>query len=195
MRTAILTALLATSIAATAGAQVAPDTTMRPDTSAGKKELPLVAARTIDIDTDEGSWMSVDVSHDGRTVVFDLLGDLYTVPLGGGEAQQVTSGLAFDGQPRFSPDGKWIAFTSDRDGAENVWIQNVETRETRQITRLKDKVIQSPAWTPDGKYIVATVGDIVFKPGKLWMFHVDGGTGIPILKSKPPPWTHATWKH
>lgn len=184
MRIAILTAALVTSIAAMAGAQVAPDTTMRPDSSAGKKELPLAAARTIDIDTDEGSWMSVDVSPDGRTVVFDLLGDLYTVPLGGGEARQVTSGLAFDGQPRYSPDGKWIVFTSDRDGAENVWIQNVETREARQITKLKDKVIQSPAWTPDGKYVVATVGDIVFKPGKLWMFHVDGGTGIPILKSR-----------
>ena len=146
------------------------------------KELPLVPTRSISLDTDEGSWLSVDVSPDGRSVAFDLLGDLYTVPLAGGTAAPLTSGMAFDAQPRYSPDGKWIAFTSDRDGAENVWIMNVETKETRQITKLKDRVIQSPEWTPDGKYIVVTIGDIVFKPGKLWMFHVDGGSGIQLIK-------------
>lgn len=175
--------VLALVLATTSNAQGVPlDTAKKADT--GKKELPLQVARTIDIDTDEGSWMSVDVSRDGRTVAFDLLGDLYTVPLNGGTATQVTSGLAFDGQPRFSPDGNWLAFTSDRDGAENVWIQNVSTKETRQITKLRDKVVQSPEWTPDGKYVVATVGDIVFKPGKLWMFHIDGGVGVQMIRSK-----------
>ena len=149
---------------------------------APKKDLPLIPTRSIDINTEEGSWLSVDVSPDGKTVAFDLLGDLYTVPLAGGATTQITSGMAFDGQPRYSPDGKWIAFTSDRDGAENVWIMNVETKETRQVTKLKDKGLQSPEWTPDGKYIVVTVGDITFKPGKLWMFHVDGGTGIQLIK-------------
>src|SRR5262245_18021552 len=113
-----------------------------------KKPLPLVATRSIDIDTDEGSWISVDVTPDGRTIVFDFLGDIYSVPIAGGEATPLTTGMAFDGQPRVSPDGKWIAFTSDRDGSENVWILNRETRETRQITRLKDKGVQSPQWTP-----------------------------------------------
>ena len=155
----------------------------KPDTT--KKPLPLVATRSIDIDTDEGSWISVDVTPDGRTIVFDFLGDIYDVPIGGGQATPLTSGMAFDGQPRVSPDGKWIAFTSDRDGAENVWILNRETRETRQITRLRDKVVQSPEWAPDGNYIVATVGDIVFLPGKLWMFHIDGGAGVQLTKSPP----------
>lgn len=161
----------------TAGAQSA-----KPDSSK-KKDLPLVATRSIDLDTDEGSWISTDVSPDGRTVVFDLLGDVYSIPLAGGNATAITTGMAFDGQPRYSPDGKWIVFTSDRDGAENVWIMNLETKETRQISKLKDKTIESPEWTPDGKYIVVTVGDIVFKPGKLWMFHVDGGTGIQLIKT------------
>src|SRR5688500_15983351 len=75
--------------------------------------LPHDPARTVSIDTDEGSWMSVDVSPDGRTVVFDLLGDLYTIPIAGGDATQITSGMAFDAQPRFSPDGKLVVFTSD----------------------------------------------------------------------------------
>jgi Tol biopolymer transport system component len=169
-------ALLMLALAAQAGAQGA-----KPD-SGKKKDLPLPAARTIDIDTDEGSWISADVSPNGQTVVFDLLGDLYTLPLAGGAALPLTTGMAFDGQPRYSPDGRWVAFTSDRDGAENVWILNVDTKETRQLSKLKDKTLQSPEWTPDGKYVVVTVGDIVFKPGKLWMFHIDGGTGIQLIK-------------
>ncbi|MEO8448144.1 MAG: amidohydrolase family protein [Gemmatimonadota bacterium] len=165
---------VATSAAAQQGA--------KPDTSK-KKDLPLAAARTVDIDTDEGSWISVDVSPDGRTVYFDLLGDIYSIPLTGGTATAIATGMAFEGQPRVSPDGKWIVYTSDRDGAENVWVMNLETKETRQITKLRDKIIQSPEWTPDGKYIVASVGDIVFKPAKLWMFHIDGGSGIQLIKT------------
>jgi hypothetical protein len=88
---------------ATAQAPAKPDTT--------KKPLPLVATRSIDIDTDEGSWISVDVTPDGRTIVFDFLGDIYTMPITGGQATALTTGMAFDRQPRVSPDGKWIAIT------------------------------------------------------------------------------------
>ncbi len=176
-RSALLGALLFAALSSQANAQAAKGD------SARKKDLPLPAARTIDLDTDEGTWISTDVSPDGTAIVFDLLGHLYTVPLAGGAATQVTTGMAFDGQPRFSPDGKWVTFTSDRDGAENIWILNLETKEARQITKLKDKNIQSPEWTPDGKYIVATVGGIAKGPGKLWLFHIDGGTGIQLIKT------------
>ena len=87
-----------------------------------KKGLPLKPDRTIEFTAEEGTWVSLDISPDGKTIVFELLGDLYTVPIDGGEAKAIASGLAFDGQPRFSPDGKSIAFVSDRDGAENLWI-------------------------------------------------------------------------
>ncbi|MEP7344560.1 MAG: amidohydrolase family protein [Gemmatimonadaceae bacterium] len=176
MRSGLLSVLLVTALASRSEAQPAKSDSTK------KKDLPLAPARTIDIDTDEGSWISLDVSPNGSTIVFDILGDLYTVPLAGGNTTQITTGMSFDGQPRYSPDGKWVAFTSDRDGAENVWIMNLDTKETRQITKLKDKTIESPEWTPDGKYIIATIGDIVFKPGKLWMFHVDGGSGIQLIK-------------
>ena len=58
---------------------------------------------SISIDVTEGTWMSLDVAPSGEQLVFDLLGDLYLLPIEGGEAQQITSGMAWDMQPRFSP--------------------------------------------------------------------------------------------
>src|SRR4249920_1853353 len=89
-----------------------------------KKGLPLKAARKIEFTTDEGTWLSLDVSPDGKTIVFELLGDIYTLPIEGGVAKLIDGGMAFDSQPKFSPDGKWIAFISDREGSENLWIMH-----------------------------------------------------------------------
>ena len=97
--------------------------------------LPLEPARTVEFTATEGSWMSVDVSPDGRTLVFDLLGDLYTMPVTGGRATALTQGMAFDAQPRFSPDGRRIVFTSDRNGGEGVWILSLDLKDTVQVTR------------------------------------------------------------
>lgn len=131
------------------------------DTSASdqkkeKKDLPLEAARTVSLTTDEGSWISLDVSPDGQTIVFDLLGDLYTIPFSGGDATPFTSGMAFDGQPRFSPDGSKILFVSDMDGAENLWTISVDRADTNQITTGKRDRYHGADWTPDGKYVVAS---------------------------------------
>lgn len=123
----------------------------------------LETAKTAAIDVNEGTWMNVDVSPDGSTLTFDLLGDIYTMPVAGGEAKAVTSGLAWDMQPRFSPDGKWIAFTSDRAGGDNIWVihadasaeQSATDSGLRQITKETFRLLNSPAWTPDGKYIAA----------------------------------------
>ena len=84
-------------------------------------ELPMKPERVLTLHPDRTTWSSLDVSPDGKTIVFDVLGDLYTMPASGGKAQQISEGLAFDSQPRFSPDGRWITFTSDRNGSENVW--------------------------------------------------------------------------
>jgi dipeptidyl aminopeptidase/acylaminoacyl peptidase len=83
-----------------------------------KKGLPLKPARKIDFTTDEGTWLSLDVSPDGKLIVFELLGDIYTLPIEGGDAKLISGGMAFDSQPKFSPDGQWIAFLSDREAAK-----------------------------------------------------------------------------
>ncbi len=78
----------------------------------------------VNIDVREGTWMSLDVSPDGREIAFDLLGDIYVMPIGGGEARAFATGIQWDMQPRYSPNGRWIAFTSDRSGGDNIWTMN-----------------------------------------------------------------------
>ena len=141
--------------------------------------LPLAASRTISTSFTEGSWMSIDVSPDGQTLVFDFLGDLYTMPITGGTATPLTQGMAFDGQPRFSPDGTRVVFTSDRSGGEGIHIISLDLTDTVQVTKGKSSAYQSPEWSPDGDYVLATRQGP--GQGKLWMYHVDGGSGIQLI--------------
>src|SRR5438270_10209919 len=91
--------------------------------------LPLKTARTHAFTTSKGTWISLDVSPDGQTIVFDLLGHLYTMPATGGKATAITSGMAYDAQPRFSPDGKRIVFVSDRSGGDNLWVMSLDKKD------------------------------------------------------------------
>ncbi len=124
----------------------------------GEKDegLPLEPTRTIEFVTDEATWLSLDVSPDGRTLIMGLLGDLYTLPIEGGRAERITEGLPFDSQPRFSPDGRWIAFLSDRDGSENLWISRRDGSEAKKLSQDDKSGFASPAWTPDKKYVVVS---------------------------------------
>ncbi len=148
------------------------------------EDLPLDPERVISFTTNEGTWISVDVSPDGEQIVFDLMGDLYTIPANGGKALRITEGMAFDTRPRFSPDGKSILFTSDRDGAENLWILDLESEETTQVTKGDNNNYPSAAWTPDGEFIVAAKGRLQVK---LWLFHKDGGSGVQVTEG-PDNW-------
>ncbi len=117
---------------------------------------PAPSPRQVRFTTDEGTWISLDVSPDGRRIVFELAGDLYGLPVEGGRAERLTSGSAFDAQPRYSPDGQSIVFVSDRSGADNLWLLDAQGRMPRALTRETDAFFVSPAWTPDGSSIVAS---------------------------------------
>lgn len=142
------------------------------------KDLPLKATRQFKTTTTEGTWLSVDVSPDAKTIVFDMMGDLFTIPFGGGKATNVTKGLAFDTHPRFSPDGKKLLFISDRTGSDNVWYIDFEKKDTIQVTKDRDQNFTSADWTPDGKYIVYSKGRMNVQ---LWMVHHNGGGGVQLI--------------
>ncbi len=149
-----------------------------------KKEadLPLEGkTETLAFSTDEGSWLSIDVTPDGETIIFDLLGDLYSLPVAGGKATRITSGLGFDSQPSVSPDGNWIAFVSDRNGSNNLWIARLDGKDARKVSNESQWGIISPAWSPDSQYIVVT--KTALKP-ELTMYHIDGGTGVTLSSAK-----------
>ncbi len=151
--------------------------------------LPLTSTRTLRFTTDEGTWMSLDVSPNGETIVFDLLGDLYTLPISGGAATRITSGMGFDGQPRYSPDGSRIVFVSDRDGSDNVWIARSDGSGARQLTDTEWNGYISPEWTPDGEYVVVTKRPSPKEQGgrhDLHLHHVDGGSGVQMTGHEEP---------
>src|ERR1700761_818323 len=118
-------------------------------------ENPPAPAKKVTITTDEGTWMNVDVSPDGKTVVFDLLCDIYSMPIAGGKATLLAGGKAWEVQPRFSPDGKLISYTSDKEGGDNIWIMNADGSDKHSITHENFRLLNNAAWTPDGQYIVA----------------------------------------
>ncbi|HZG52399.1 MAG TPA: amidohydrolase family protein [Pyrinomonadaceae bacterium] len=145
----------------------------------------------VEFDTDEGTWMSCDVSPDGASLIFDLLGDLYRMPVGGGRAELLSGGVSWESQPRYSPDGKSIAFTSDRDGGDNIWLMDADGRNRRQLTKETLRLVNSPAWTPDGQYVLVRkhfVDQRSLGAGEIWMYHVGGG-GTGVQLTEKTSWT------
>ena len=155
----------------------------RPDTAG--KPLSLKAERKIDFETTEGTWISVDVSPDGRTLLLELDGDIYTLPIEGGEAKAVLTGMAFESQPRWSPDGKRIAFLSDRNGAENLWISNPDGTAAKPLSKERQGKFASPAWTPDGRFVMVSRSTPTSGTHEIWMYSVSGGSGVQITKATP----------
>ncbi|HEX8620060.1 MAG TPA: amidohydrolase family protein [Thermoanaerobaculia bacterium] len=141
----------------------------------------------VNIDTTEGTWMSLDVSPDGREVVFDLLGDLYVMPIAGGTARAISTGVAWDMQPRYSPNGRWIAFTSDRSGGDNIWIMDRDGANPKQVTKETFRLLNQPAWSPDSDYIVARkhfTSERSLGAGEMWLYHRTGGDGLQLTKKR-----------
>ncbi|MBN7796868.1 PD40 domain-containing protein [Parahaliea mediterranea] len=130
---------------------------------------------------EEGTWMSVDVSPDGETLVFDLLGDIYALPAAGGEARVLHDGPAIQRLPRFSPDGQRLLFVSDGSGADQLWTSAANGSDAAPLTRNHQPHIYGTAdWSPDGEYVVAARQDPTFdkiRTSQLRLFHTAGGDG------------------
>lgn len=143
--------------------------------------------KTVRFSTDEGTWMNLDVSPDGQTIVFDLLGDIYSLSINGGEANPLRKGLPFEIQPRFSPDGKWISFTSDAGGGDNIWIMKADGSEARQVTKETFRLLNNANWMPDGNFLIARkhfTSRRSLGAGEMWQYHITGGEGLQLTKRK-----------
>lgn len=143
--------------------------------------------KEVPLSTNEGTWMNLDVSPDGTEIVFDLMGDIFVMPIAGGNAIGLRTGLPFEVQPRFSPDGKWISFTSDAGGGDNIWIMKRDGSEAKQVTKEDFRLLNNAVWSADGNYIIARkhfTSTRSLGAGEMWMYHRTGGNGLQITKRK-----------
>jgi len=174
VRTALAIWLSAGALASPVAAQTTAQNDSAIKAAARTQSLPLIPSRTLKFTTDEASWISLDVSPNGQTIVFDILGDLYTIPIAGGKATRITSGAGWDQQPRYSPDGSRIVFVSDRNGSKNVWIANADGTRPHIVTKSERINFASPIWSADGQYVIAS------RTGQLWMYNTNGGSGLQL---------------
>jgi imidazolonepropionase-like amidohydrolase/Tol biopolymer transport system component len=143
--------------------------------------------KTFNLNTDEGTWMNLDISPDGKTIVFDMLGDIYTMPVTGGKAKALRTGLAFEIQPRYSPDGTYISFTSDAEGGNNIWVMTADGQNAKAITKEKYRLLNNAVWTPDGKSLIARkhyTSERSVGAGEMWQYPLVGSGGLQITKRK-----------
>ena len=142
--------------------------------------------REVEIDVTEGTWISLDVSPDGKTLAFDLLGDIYTLPIAGGEATNISAGLAWEMQPSWSPDGSRIAFTSDRAGGDNIWTMNPDGSDKEQVTDESFRLLNNATWSPDGRFIAARKHYTTARSlgtGEIWLYDAGkGGAGVALVE-------------
>jgi imidazolonepropionase-like amidohydrolase/Tol biopolymer transport system component len=151
-------------------------------------EKPTGPSKSFTFETNEGTWMNLDVSPNGQEIVFDLLGDIYKMPITGGKAVLLAGGMASEVQPRFSPDGKLISFTSDKNGGDNIWVMNIDGSGKRAITKETFRLLNNAVWTPDNQYLIARkhfTSSRSLGAGEMWMYHIaGGGDGIQLTKRK-----------
>ena len=153
-------------------------------------KLSLESDKTLKFSVDEATWLSLDVSPQGDRLVIEVLGDLYLLSIDGGQAKPLSTGMHFDSQPRFSPDGSRIAFISDRDGQDDLWVMSATDEIDEKLpmplklTKSESRTdMASPSWSPDGKSIVVSQSSWKLRTFELWAYHLDGGKGVQITKA------------
>lgn len=144
--------------------------------------------REISFTTNEGTWMSLDISPDGEWIYFDLLGHIYRLPAEGGKAENLTAdtGVSLNFHPAISPDGSQIAFISDRKGQNNLWVMNADGTDPKPVFEESMVRAVTPEWTKDGDYILVQRQALSGGGSGIWMYHKDGGEGMELVGGNWP---------
>jgi len=149
--------------------------------------LTLAPTRSLAFDAHEGTWMAPDIAPDGRTILFDLLGDIYALDAAGGAARPILTGMAYETQPVISPDGTRFAFLSDRSGSTNLWVADIDGTGLRQLSHdTRAMIDSSPAWAPDGRSVYVSRTHYALLAFELFRYDAaGGGAGVQITKAQP----------
>lgn len=155
-----------------------------PSASAAKAATPAMLASAEGSATPVAFMQFPSLSPDGSVMCFASAGDLFACSTKGGVASRITAHQAEERRSAFSPDGKWLAFESDRDGGRNLFVMPISKAadgslvggQARRVTTL-DRAVNLSGWTSDGKALLfsASLDPSIYRSQRMYRAEVDGG--------------------
>ncbi|HSM03471.1 MAG TPA: hypothetical protein VK858_02570, partial [Longimicrobiales bacterium] len=146
--------------------------------------VPVASGRPAAAQEARPSFYEPGISPDGSRIAFVHGGDIWTVPATGGEARLLVAHEEEESRPLYSPDGRWLAFESDRDGTSHIYVYDLDNGDTRQLTFMSTSTLLD-GWSADSEWVwFSSVSDDVAGMSDVFRVRVSGGTPMPVLADR-----------